>query len=127
MRNITRFPGSYLDVSDQRIDSHKRFCAIDFFGRGGGLPHLHSFVVSSLSVHLSSLNNSFPTGRIFMKFYVCGILLKSEEIVEISLISGSNGYFTLRPMYNYVGYSSSKYRLRISRAHPRDCHFAHVQ
>jgi len=27
----------------------------------------------------------------------------------------------------YVGYSESKYRLRISLAHPLDCHFAHVQ
>jgi len=27
----------------------------------------------------------------------------------------------------YVGYSESKYRLRISLAHPQDCHFAHVQ
>ena len=27
----------------------------------------------------------------------------------------------------YVGYSESKYRLRISLAHPPDCHFAHVQ
>jgi len=27
----------------------------------------------------------------------------------------------------YVGYSESKYRLRISLKHPRDCHFAHVQ
>ena len=27
----------------------------------------------------------------------------------------------------YVGYSESKYRQRISLAHPRDCHFAHVQ
>ena len=30
-------------------------------------------------------------------------------------------------MYIYVDYSESKYRLRISLAHPRDCHFAHVQ
>ena len=29
--------------------------------------------------------------------------------------------------YMYVGYSESKYRLRISPAHPRDCPFAHVQ
>jgi len=28
--------------------------------------------------------------------------------------------------FGYVGYSESKYRLRISLAHPRDCHFAHV-
>jgi len=28
---------------------------------------------------------------------------------------------------NYVGYSESKYRLRISIAHPRPCHFEHVQ
>jgi len=27
----------------------------------------------------------------------------------------------------YVRYSESKYRLRISLTHPRDCHFAHVQ
>jgi len=27
----------------------------------------------------------------------------------------------------YVGYSESKYCLRISLVHPRDCHFAHVQ
>ena len=27
----------------------------------------------------------------------------------------------------YVGYSESKYRLRISLAHPWDCHFARVQ
>ena len=27
----------------------------------------------------------------------------------------------------YVGYWESKYHLRISLAHPRDCHFAHVQ
>jgi len=27
----------------------------------------------------------------------------------------------------YVGYTESKYRLRISLAHPPDCHFAHVQ
>jgi len=27
----------------------------------------------------------------------------------------------------YVGYLESKYHLRISLAHPRDCHFAHVQ
>ena len=27
----------------------------------------------------------------------------------------------------YIGYSESKYRLRISLTHPRDCHFAHVQ
>jgi len=31
------------------------------------------------------------------------------------------------PVYIHVGYSESKYRLRISLAHPRDCHFAHVQ
>ena len=33
----------------------------------------------------------------------------------------------LAEILSYVGYSESKYRLRISLAHPRDCHFAHVQ
>jgi len=32
------------------------------------------------------------------------------------------GYF-----YTYEGYSESKYRLRISLAHPQVCPFAHVQ
>jgi len=32
-----------------------------------------------------------------------------------------------RYICTYVGYSESKYRLRISVAHPRDCPFAHVQ
>ena len=27
----------------------------------------------------------------------------------------------------YVGYSESKYHLRISLLHPRDCHFTHMQ
>jgi len=30
-------------------------------------------------------------------------------------------------LYIYVGYSESKYRLRISLTHPRYCYFAHVQ
>ena len=30
-------------------------------------------------------------------------------------------------MFLYIGYWESKYRLRISLAHPLDCHFAHVQ
>ena len=29
--------------------------------------------------------------------------------------------------YMYVGYEESKNRLRISLAHPRECHSAHVQ
>jgi len=35
--------------------------------------------------------------------------------------------FKQRVLVLYVGYSESKYRLRISLAHPRDCHFSHVQ
>jgi len=32
-----------------------------------------------------------------------------------------------RAILIYIVYSESKYSLRISLAHPRDCHFAHVQ
>jgi len=42
--------------------------------------------------------------------------------LELSLCSDITSKHT-----NYVGYSESRYRLRISLAHPRDCHFAHVQ
>jgi len=44
-------------------------------------------------------------------------------IDALKLIGGSND----GDMVMYVGYLESKYRLRISLAHPRDCHFAHVQ
>jgi len=37
------------------------------------------------------------------------------------------GIFKRNKIQVYVGYSESKYRLRISLAHLRDCHFAHVQ
>jgi len=33
----------------------------------------------------------------------------------------------ITPLGGNVGYSESKYRLRISLAHHRGCHFAHVQ
>ena len=33
----------------------------------------------------------------------------------------------MQGIYTYVGYSKSKYRLRIFLAHPRGCQFAHVQ
>jgi len=36
-------------------------------------------------------------------------------------------YYVKSPFEKYVGYSESKYRLRISLAHPRDGRFAHVQ
>jgi hypothetical protein len=42
-------------------------------------------------------NNSAPTGRIFMKFYVCGFFEKKKTVlkVQVSLISDKNiGYFT---------------------------------
>ena len=45
---------------------------------------------------------------------------------SVNAVQGNNFY--LRSTQNtYVGYSESKYRLRISLAHPRDCHFAHVR
>ena len=76
------FPGSYLRESDQRIDSNKRFCASLFLGGGGALSHScenRLLTSSCLSVCLSSLNNSVPTGRIFMKFYVWRIFLKPSS------------------------------------------------
>jgi len=49
----------------------------------------------------------------------------------------SGAYYAVRSMVHvcntntfkssYIGYSESKYRLRISLAHSRNCHFSHVQ
>ena len=63
-----------------------------------------------MSVSLSALNNSAPTGRIFMKFGVWNFsitYLKSQ----VSLKSNkNNGYFTWRPAYIYdtIPLNSSK-------------------
>ena len=38
-----------------------------------------------------------------------------------------NGWTMSKSNAIYVGYSESKYRLRISLAHPPDCRFARVQ
>jgi len=39
----------------------------------------------------------------------------------------THNYTLCNIIHKYVGYWESKYRLRISLAHPRDCHFVHVQ
>jgi len=57
-------------------------------------------------------SRSFPDGYRSFSYCLFSLLIKSFAIVVTSY---------------YVGYSESKYRLRISLAHPRDCHFAHVQ
>jgi hypothetical protein len=51
--------------------------------------------ISFMSVRLSVLNNSAPTGRIFMKFDIRVFLEKSVEKIQVSFKSDkNNGYFT---------------------------------
>jgi hypothetical protein len=57
-------------------------------------------------VGLPACNNSAPTGRIFMKFYILGIFWKSVENVQVSLKYDKNkGYFILTATYVYYNMS----------------------
>jgi len=63
---------------------------------------------------------------------IWGRLRKGSCLILENFSDVSNTQFLHQNTFNielliYVGYSESKYRLRISLAHPRDCHFAHVQ
>jgi len=49
------------------------------------------------------------------------------SVLQYSIDKNKRGLLCRQAMSKYVGYSESKYRLRISLTHPRDCHLAHVQ
>jgi len=64
--------------------------------------------------------------------YYYGIALLSFDVFDSCQLMKKWIFATVMPLLialciKYVGYLESKYRLRISLAHPRDCHFAHVQ
>ena len=63
----------------------------------------------------------FPTGRYIDYLSLANAINKYKKYIYI--------YNTINTISNtgYVGYAESKYRLRISLVHPRDCYFAHVQ
>ena len=53
-----------------------------------------------MSVRPSSWNNSAPTGRTVIKFYIAVFFEKSVEKIQVLLKSEKNDrYFTLRPIY----------------------------
>ena len=68
-----------------------------------------SFVISVRpSVHLYARNNSAPTSRIFMKFYIWGFVDKLSRKLEVSLKSDMNrGHFTWRSLYTFLIISRS--------------------
>jgi len=69
---------------------------------------------------------------LLVPFYITKLKLNSvalvrERTIPISLYVCVYIYIYIYIyIYTHVGYSESKYRLRISPAHPRDCHFANV-
>jgi len=65
------------------------------------------------SVGLSARENSAPTGRIFVKFYVTSFSLKSVQEIKVSLISDNNNlYFTRGPIYVTDHISLSYFRMK---------------
>ena len=60
----------------------------------------------------------------YLLIFVLIAILEDGFSKKILITVGIN-YIVIITMY--VGYTESKYRLRIALAHPRDCHFAHVQ
>ena len=74
----------------------------------------------------------FPTASSYFSLLGPNILLNILFTNSINLCSSLNArsqvlHLNKSSSKNYVGYSQSKYRPHISLAHPRDCHFAHVQ
>ena len=58
----------------------------------------HSVRARCMSARPSAWNNSAPTGRIVMKFYIGIFFEKHVEQIQVSLKSGkNNGYFTWSP------------------------------
>ena len=57
-------------------------------------------VCLSISVRPPALNNSVPTGRIFMKFDIWVFFEKLSRKFQVPLKSNkNNGYFTCRPIH----------------------------
>ena len=67
----------------------------------------------TVPMHLGLKNGSFVSHNLILIQESPVTLLKFQMAFRLKLF--------------YVGHSESKYRLRISLAHPPDCHFAHVQ
>ena len=70
---------------------------------------------------LKKINKSGPKPIPKIKFQIPSLCLLIGKLIE------EPEMFVIFLSALYVGYSDSKDGLRISLAHPPDCHFAHVQ
>jgi len=59
-------------------------------------------------------------------FFVQRKCMTQESLIPCQIHRTSSCLLKSMVHFFYVGYSESKYRLCISLAHPRNCHFAHV-
>ena len=110
---------SALHQSLNTCQHHATYGRLIFLVRGHffrfGNSHLRSQYVQNL--HCSSCYE-LSFSYCYVPTYI-SLDASDTQVVTSYYIPGGNNI--------YVGYSESKYRLRISLAHPRDCHFAHMQ
>jgi len=66
---------------------------------------------------------------ILVWFHVCTYKINNYKklVVTYHIEYKQKTHVDTQYIHIYVCYSENKYLLRISLAHPRDCHFAHVQ
>ena len=93
------------NVCDPRgKSSYKRLHAFHFIFRARSRNFVKRLSASAtcLDIRLSALNNSAPTGRIFIKFGICGLLGNLSSNIQVSLKSNkNNGHFRWTMMYIY--------------------------
>ena len=99
-------------------------------GHDIGLPYslrcVDQATYSSFDIFPNSLSTTISTFRRSVSQPQLQLLLCPTPQTEREVQSTNDPVPRATPSL-YVGYSESKYRLRISLAHRRDCHFAHVQ
>jgi len=88
--------------------------------RLSGLAHMHSNTY--IVYHPPSVMSEKSVNSTLMLAYYMN---EWHATSRVTLHSSTISFIPSSCMY--VGYSESKYRLCISLAHPKDCHFAHVQ
>ena len=114
-----------------QLRSHKRhfvkfvLCLVDFVSPAG------SSVSKHLRFHRSNCYVVELTSFFFSFIFLCwtGLwrLTTNFEGNRRDLFEKDCQRISVHELKTYVGYSESKYRLRISLAHPRDCPFAYLQ
>jgi len=117
----------YRTINIKYACLHSRFlgrCDVSIGKQSNGLISHKTWIFIDKAVRTTDIADLYRSTLVILN-----ISLMSVSSVDV-IINGEH-MLDHRPWMAvirfYVDYSESKYRLRRSLAHPRDCHFAHVQ